>query len=176
VSAQSDGPGRGSTFTVRLPLRAGRAEAPAEAAAAPELEAETPSLSVLIADDNRDAADALRELLRALGHRAQAVYGGEEALAACTETAPQVVLLDLGMPGLDGYETARRLRRQNGGTAPALIALTGWGQEEDRRRTREAGFDHHLVKPADLQALKAVLAEVAGQLAAGDRDPAAAPD
>ena len=168
VSAASEGPGRGSTFTVRLPVASGvdAGEVPGEEAGeqfGPEPDGgigSAASLDVLIADDNRDAADALCELLLVLGHRARAVYGGEEALAACAETVPDVVLLDLGMPGLDGYETARRLSGRDG-DGPTLIALTGWGQSEDRRRTREAGFDHHLVKPADLATLRRLLAEIA---------------
>ncbi|HEX6202987.1 MAG TPA: PAS domain S-box protein [Thermoanaerobaculia bacterium] len=170
VSATSEGPGRGSVFTVRLPLTAAPAR-PAAADAQPDPAASAwrgsgRPLRVLIADDNRDAADALRELLEVLGHRARAVYGGEEAIAAAAELDPQVVLLDLGMPGVDGYETARRLReRGEGRRTPVLVALTGWGQEEDRRRTREAGFDHHLVKPADLQDLRRLLDE-AGERAA----------
>jgi CheY-like chemotaxis protein len=180
VTAASEGPGRGSVFTVRLPLdaRDGGARPDAEAKTPPAAEAESSTtagvrggLRVLIADDNRDAADALRELLEALGHRARAVYGGEEALAACEEAVPDVALLDLGMPGVDGYEAARRLRLR--GERPVLIALTGWGQAADRRRTREAGFDHHLVKPATLTALRELLDAIGAQPAAGE--PAEAP-
>jgi PAS domain S-box-containing protein len=173
VTAESEGPGRGSVFTVCLPLaEAGSGGGPAIEAEKAGVAGPRHSLHVLIADDNRDAADALCELLAALGHRAQAVYGGEEALAACAETAPQVAFLDLGMPGVDGYETARRLRA--GDAPPVLVALTGWGQAEDRRRSREAGFDHHLVKPADLTALRELLDAIASEAggsaaAAGDR-------
>jgi CheY-like chemotaxis protein len=126
------------------------------------------SLDVLIADDNHDAADGLRDLLVQLGHRVRAVYGGEAALAACAESMPEVAFLDLGMPDVDGYEAARRLRRGAGGDRPVLVALTGWGQAEDRRRTHAAGFDHHLVKPADPAALCELLDEAATQSPTGD--------
>jgi CheY-like chemotaxis protein len=115
---------------------------------------------VLVVDDNLDAADTLRALLAARGHQVRAVYDGETALAAAAEIQPQLVLLDLGMPGLDGYETAQRLRHAHA-TPPVLVAVTGWGQRADRRRVRAAGFDHHLVKPADLGALQAILDQVA---------------
>jgi PAS domain S-box-containing protein len=180
VTAESEGPGRGSVFTVRLPLAEAGGGSPAIEEEGAATTGARHGLRVLIADDNRDAADALCDLLAALGHRALAVYGGEEALAACAEAAPQVAFLDLGMPGVDGYEAARRLRA--GDEPPVLVALTGWGQAEDRRRTREAGFDHHLVKPADLAALRELLDAIASEAggpaaAAGDpRRPGEGPE
>ncbi len=176
VEARSEGPGLGSELIVRLPVATG---APAEARpAAPEAEAEREDSAaandrfrILIVDDNQDAADALRELLALLGHEARAAYDGASALAAVAEQRPQVVLLDLGMPGLDGYETARLLRRTSWGAEVTLVALTGWGQKGDRERTREAGFDHHLVKPAGLPELQALLAGVVGGADAGPETP-----
>jgi CheY-like chemotaxis protein len=98
-----------------------------------------------------------RERLELRGHVARAVYGGEAAIEAGAELRPQVVLLDLGMPEVDGFETARRLRAEPWGRELALVALTGWGQDSDRSKTREAGFDHHLVKPVNLRSLEALL-------------------
>lgn len=112
---------------------------------------------LLVVDDNRDAADSLALLLNMLGAEVQVAYSGVDALFALESYRPAIVLLDLGMPAMDGYEVARRLRKAHGPDL-MLVALTGWGQEEDRRRSREAGFDQHLVKPPDLGALQALLA------------------
>jgi PAS domain S-box-containing protein len=153
IEAASAGPGKGAEFTLRLPL-----------AAAPEAAAERAQQGwsamtqkrVLVVDDNRDAADSLGTLLEHLGAEVRVVHDARQALAAFEAYRPGVVLLDLGMPDLDGYQVARAIRaRERDGRVP-LVALTGWGQEEDRRRVREAGFDHHLVKPADLGALRAL--------------------
>ena len=113
---------------------------------------------VLVVDDNRDAAESLGMLLGLLGAQVRVAHDGPTALAAFRDHGPSLVLLDLGMPGMDGYEVARRMRTERGGADVAIAALTGWGHDEDRSRTREAGFDHHLVKPADLDALQALLA------------------
>jgi PAS domain S-box-containing protein len=156
----ADRPGStGSAFVVRLPRLARPPSTPEERPAGRAATA-GPPLRVLVVDDNLDAADTLRALLAARGHQVRAVYDGETALAAAAEIQPQLVLLDLGMPGLDGYETAQRLRHAHA-TPPVLVAVTGWGQRADRRRVRAAGFDHHLVKPADLGALQAILDQVA---------------
>jgi PAS domain S-box-containing protein len=166
VTVESEGPDRGSVFTVRLPVlaassadeapgAAGGAEASGDSAAG-----DGPGLRVLVVDDNRDAADALETLLELRGHTARAVYSGEEALEVGAELEPRVVLLDLGMPEVDGFETARRLRAEPWGRDVALVALTGWGQDSDRGKTREAGFDHHLVKPVDLPRLEKLLESV----------------
>jgi CheY-like chemotaxis protein len=112
---------------------------------------------VLVVDDNRDAAESLGLLLGLLGAEVHVAHDGPGALEAFRAHGPSLVLLDLGMPGMDGYEVARRLRAERGGESVAIAALTGWGQDEDRSRTREAGFDHHLVKPADLEALQRLL-------------------
>ncbi|MFP3940032.1 MAG: ATP-binding protein [Thermoanaerobaculia bacterium] len=159
VEAVSAGPGLGSSFTVHLPLRPVERRRPASEPAAVASGA-VGRLRVLVADDNRDAADALRELLARTGHEAVAVYDGAQALEAARTLRPDLVLLDLGMPPPDGYETARRLRREPWGESAVLAALTGWGRARDRRRTREAGFDHHLVKPASRKQLERLLAAV----------------
>ncbi len=155
VEAHSDGPGMGSEFVVRLPLPAAeeRPAAPAKGAAAP-----APARRVLVVDDNRDAADSLALLLRTYGHDVTVAYDGLEGVAAALEFRPDVALLDLGLPGLSGYEVAQRLRREPELGKMLLAAVTGYGQDEDRRRTREAGFDIHLVKPADLDVIQALLA------------------
>ena len=116
-------------------------------------------LRVLVVDDNVDAADSMAALLGMLGHTAQVVYNGEEVAAQARAWQPDCILLDIGLPGKDGYEVARELRAQ--GSGAKLVALTGWGSEEDRRRTAEAGFDRHLTKPVEFDALEAVLRELA---------------
>jgi CheY-like chemotaxis protein len=161
VHAWSDGPGQGSEFEVRLPLvsyepeRTTRPEHQRQRMLAP--------LRVLVVDDNVDAADSLGLLLKFLGADSHVVHDGPTALDALSWYRPTVILLDLGMPGMDGYEVARRIRQQPIYREIPLIALTGWGQEEDRRRTERAGFTHHLVKPADAQALQALMEDLQGQ-------------
>jgi PAS domain S-box-containing protein len=155
VEAHSEGEGRGAEFLVRLPLD----RAPASAGAK-TVHADGSTYRVLVADDNRDAAASLAMLLRALGNEVSVAGDGIEAVQAMHNFRPHVVLLDIGMPRLDGYGAAREIRRHPLGRDIRLVALTGWGQEEDRRRAREAGFDAHLVKPAELDALRRVLAEV----------------
>jgi CheY-like chemotaxis protein len=108
-------------------------------------------------DDNRDSADSLATLLQLMGYQTRTAYDGLAALEAAQAWRPDVVLLDIGLPGLNGYEVAHRLREEIGLKEVLLVALTGWGQEDDRRRSREVGFDLHLVKPVDLQALQAFL-------------------
>ena len=116
---------------------------------------------VLITDDNRDAADSLSRLLRAWGYRTWVAYDGEGALSAATAHRPRVVLLDIGLGGMTGYDVARQLRADPGQNGVRIIALTGFGQEEDRRRSKEAGFDAHLVKPVDPEKLQQLLATAA---------------
>ena len=152
VGAHSDGLGQGCRFSVVLPVGQGdgtpvAAPAPARAAA---------SLRALVVDDNRDSADTLAMMLELLGHATERLYDPFEAVDAVAATEPHIVFLDIGMPGLNGYELARRLRAAPGGRELVLVAVTGWGQPEDRRRTEEAGFDHHLVKPADIEAIQRV--------------------
>jgi PAS domain S-box-containing protein len=155
IEAKSEGPGRGSEFVVRLPLLAG---APAAQAPRPPAAKLRPR-RILVVDDNRDAADSLAMLLSFLGAEVETANDGPGAIAAFERVRPAAVLLDLGMPGMDGYEVARSLRAAGADGVP-IIALTGWGQDEDRRRAREAGFDHHLIKPADMGALQALLASL----------------
>jgi two-component system CheB/CheR fusion protein len=159
VRASSAGPGLGSEFVVRLPL-ADTACTPTSAGSARPAGEAPPSRRVLVVDDNVDAAQSLAELLRQGGHDVRVAGRGPDALAVAAEFAPEAVFLDIGLPGMDGYEVARRLRRQEGDRRVLLVAVTGYGTDEDRRRSREAGFDHHLVKPAapsDVQDLLARL-------------------
>ena len=118
------------------------------------------SRRILVVDDNRDCADSLGMLLKFLGADVCTANDGLAALEALKTYRPTVVFLDIGMPGMDGYEIARQARQQPEGRDVMLIALTGWGQDEDRRQSKEAGFDHHLIKPLDLDALRALLASL----------------
>jgi CheY-like chemotaxis protein len=122
-----------------------------------EFPAPSASRRILVVDDQRDVADNLAMLLRVMGNDVQTAYDGLAALDLVESFRPEVVILDLGMPGMDGYETARRIRLNEPRGNLVLAALSGWGQEEHRRRTREAGFDHHLVKPAEANALRELL-------------------
>jgi CheY-like chemotaxis protein/two-component sensor histidine kinase len=148
VVAKSEGVGRGTTFEVRLPLVVDQQPLADEPGALRTF----PGCRVLVVDDNHDAADMLGMLLRSLEATVRTVHSGPEALAVIDEFDPEVVLLDIGMPFMDGYEVARRIRTARGHHV-LLIALTGWGQEEDVRRAERAGFDQHLVKPPDLERL-----------------------
>jgi PAS domain S-box-containing protein len=158
IEARSTGPGKGSEFIVRLPV----VQAPAQARLAPSGDGDrSRSLSkcrILVADDLRDSVDSLAMMLRLAGHDTQAAYDGLEAVQAAATFRPDVVLLDIGMPKMNGYEAARHIREQPWGKGIALIALTGWGQEEDKRRALAAGFDHHLTKPVEAAALEKLLA------------------
>ncbi len=156
VEVWSDGPGRGSEFRVRLPCLRGAPQLPA-AAAGTRSAAQAHGQRILIADDNRDAAFSLALLLEAMGHEVRAVYDGQEATLAGAAFHPSVMILDIGMPRLNGYEAARRIREQAWSSGVVLVALTGWGQLEDKARAREAGFDHHLTKPVNLPQLEAIL-------------------
>ena len=158
VHAHSEGLGRGSQFTVRLPLGSARASAPESADAAGSF---PPLPRILVVDDNRDAADSLGLLLQMLGATVYVVHDGLNALNAVDFFRPEVVMLDLGMPGMDGYEVARRIRERPDAAAIVLIALSGRGKDTDRLSTRDAGFAHHIVKPADIGALQSLLASLA---------------
>ena len=159
VEARSEGLGKGSEFVVRLPLADDSRPAPPEfPAAAPH--AVRGQARVLVVDDSRDGADSLRVLLELLGAEVRVEYDGLAALEAFDTYRPQLVLLDIGMPGMDGFEVARRLRQRPESRNVTLIALTGWGQEKDRRNSKAAGFDHHLVKPVDIDALEGLLSAV----------------
>jgi signal transduction histidine kinase/ActR/RegA family two-component response regulator len=158
VEARSEGVGHGSEFLVRLPV-AVSAVTPAES---PTTLLPPSRRRVLVADDNRDAADSLATLLRRMGVETCVVYGGREALEAAVSWRPDLALLDVGMPDMDGCEVARAVRARSELQSVFLVALTGWSQREDRRRTRAAGFDEHIVKPAEARALRALLAPRAG--------------
>jgi CheY-like chemotaxis protein len=156
ISAASPGPGKGSTFTVTLPLADHGGEARSPAPADEMLRTTTPR-RILIADDNLDAAEALALLLRMSGDEVCTAKDGLEALQQATDFHPDVVLLDIGMPRMDGLEAARRLRQQPWAKKVLILAMTGWGQESDRQRSKEAGIDYHLVKPVDPLALRHLL-------------------
>lgn len=156
VEARSQGEGLGSEFIVQLPL-----EAIVQAEGTPGPSGSTDAdrtRRILIVDDNRDAADSLGVLLTLLGTETRTAYDGRTALEALDEFRPSVILLDLGMPGMDGCEVARRTRQHPYGRHATLVALTGWSQERDRHESHEAGIDHHLVKPVDLDELRLLLA------------------
>jgi PAS domain S-box-containing protein len=164
VACESAGIGRGSRFTIRLPFASADAPDAAhqEAAAAPGTEAD--GLRILVVDDNVDAATMLAMVLESMGHEVLVEHGSRQALERAATIAPQVCVLDIGLPDMDGNELAQRLRAQPGMSGAVLIAITGYGREEDRRRSHEAGFDHHLVKPVDIDRLGAILAGI-GQAA-----------
>ncbi len=158
VGAHSRGSSQGSEFVVRLPVQAPEGAAPPDGAEEhPAPAAAVPSRRVLVVDDNEDAAESLAVLLRLEGQEVRVAFNGPEALELAAVFRPEVVFLDIGMPGMDGYEVARRLRALPQLGEVVLVAQTGWGQEEDRRRSREAGFDQHLVKPTDPAALRSLL-------------------
>ena len=157
VEAHSDGPGRGSEFIVRLPASA---EPAAERATAPsESRAAGRPVKVLVVDDNRDAAESLAHLTRLWGCEAATAYDGPAAVTAAGERPPDVVFMDLSLPGMDGYETARRLCEALT-KPPLLVALTGFDGDDERARSKRAGFDSHMVKPVDLRAVKELIARV----------------
>ncbi len=156
VSAKSDGVGKGSEFTIRLPLADERPQRPA---AARHHAVSAQGQKILIVDDNADLVEHISKLLELSGHTVATAFDGHTALEAARSFGPDVVLLDLGLPGLDGYHVAETLRHESGFADVRFIAVSGYGQPEDRRRTREAGFDHHLVKPVKFQALLSILSE-----------------
>lgn len=177
VVARSDGPDTGSEFSVCLPL------APAEGVARAAPSEELPALRraaagsarrILVVDDNVDLATSLALMLTMLGHEVGVVHDGPAAIAAVEAELPDLVFLDIGMPRMSGYETCRRLRALPGGAEPVIVALSGWGQEHDKRRSQEAGMDLHLVKPFDPAKLEAMLAAL-GERAGEGEDPVALP-
>ncbi len=161
IEARSEGIGRGSEFIVRLPqVRTDTGHDGAGPHPGSGAEATGPHLRILVVDDNKDAAETLALLLQTQGHDVHQAYDGLAALDAARRLCPQVILCDIGLPGLNGYEVARRLRAQPKFQNMLLVALTGWGQDEDRRRSQEAGFDAHLVKPIEQEALTDILQSV----------------
>jgi len=158
VEARSEGLAQGSEFIVYLPLAV--EEVDVEPAFAAIEKPYGPQRRVLVVDDNRDAAESLAMLLRIKGHDVLTAYDGDVGVAAAETFLPELILMDIGMPKVDGYEAARRIRAKSWGTETILVALTGWGAETDRQRTRDAGFDKHLVKPVDTNALFAMIDEM----------------
>jgi CheY-like chemotaxis protein len=157
VSVRSDGPGAGALLTVRLPA----SDAPRSVRAAPAAP-DTGPLTVLVVEDNDDARVSLQMILAADGHTVHAAVNGKAGLEAFERVAPDAALIDIGLPEMNGYELARAMRER--GSKATLIALTGYGQPEDERRAAEAGFDAHLVKPADMAKLRALLARGRGSI------------
>lgn len=159
IEARSEGPGKGSEFTIRLP--ASQATAAAQAPDG-ERNASRTSRRILVVDDNQDAASSLSTMLELGGHSMRVAYDGQQALKIAAEHRPEVVLMDLGMPNLNGYEAARRMREEPWGRDALLVAVTGWGQQADRAASEQAGFDYHLVKPVDPEAVQALLSALDG--------------
>lgn len=155
ITVTSAGLGQGSRFTVSLPLTlappASAREAVAAASAAPA------TRRILVADDNPDIADTIAELLELDGHEVRVAYDGQQALTLFHSYGPEIVISDIGMPGLTGHQLARAIRATPAGQAVRLIAMTGWGQAQDQAEALAAGFDHHLTKPADMQTLYALV-------------------
>jgi len=158
VEARSAGASQGSEFVVRLPLLAQPLPSVTREPAVDSPVSMRPR-RILVVDDNRDSADSLALLLKLTGHDVHTAHDGLEGVEAAMRLQPDVILLDIGMPRLNGYEAARRIREQRRHQVVTLVALTGWGQQADRRRSEDAGFDFHLVKPVDMAALTKLLAE-----------------
>jgi CheY-like chemotaxis protein len=171
VEAASDGLGKGSTFTIRLP-RAGRPDA--EAVAPAQSVAAAPATGpkrVLIVDDNLDAAETLAMMLELLGQDTRQAHEGDGALKAAVEFRPELIFMDIGLPGLSGHDIAKRMRGDLGMTDTYIVALSGYGTEEDRRKSLHAGFDSHLVKPLDPSTLPSILAAAERRIGAAAGAP-----
>jgi CheY-like chemotaxis protein len=159
VDMRSAGIGQGSEFVVRLPILEETVAVPAPAMTS-DSAVTAAGLCILVVEDNRDAAEMLAMFLQINGHETHTAHDGVEAIEATTRLQPDLVLLDIGLPRLNGYEAGRRIREQHKRDRPVLVALSGWGQDEDRRRSEEAGFDAHLVKPVDEIALRKLLVDL----------------
>jgi signal transduction histidine kinase/ActR/RegA family two-component response regulator len=159
IAAASDGVGRGSTFTVRIPHVEATPESPSTAEPQHPTKASAAHRDLIVADDNADAADSLANLLALEGHDVRVAHDGRSALQLAAERMPGIMLLDIGMPDINGYDVARTIREREPGDRVVLVALTGWGQPGDKRRAREAGFDHHLTKPVDFEELSTILTD-----------------
>ena len=162
VRAESPGPDRGSVFTVKLPVADPQLpkEVLAEVPLAQRGNGVQEHLRILVVDDNQDVADSLAEFLKSLGHRIRTEYSGAAGLMAANEFIPQVIFCDVGMPDIDGHQVAARLRADSRHASAVLVAVTGWGTEEHKRRTQDAGFDMHLTKPVNLDEVEKLLATV----------------
>jgi CheY-like chemotaxis protein len=161
VEAASGGVGAGSTFTVKLPIAA-TAELPDMRIAARTRDVHPRPRRILVVDDNADAADSLAHILRLAGHQVTTANNGLEAVQHARQNALDVIFMDVGMPGIDGVEAAKRIRSLPGHRNTRIVALTGWGHDHDRERTKAAGMDMHLVKPVEFEAINALLAELEG--------------
>ncbi len=165
ITAESGGEGRGSRFVVRLPV------APADAAAVAAVDhtsPDSPRRRVLVVDDNADAATSLSLMLESMGHETRTAQDGRDALAVAAGFRPELVLMDIGMPILNGYDACRQLREQPWGRDITIVACTGWGQEEDRQRSKDAGFDQHMVKPPNPSTLAHLIAALPSPGRPGD--------
>jgi PAS domain S-box-containing protein len=158
VEARSEGPGRGSEFIIRLPILDETRERSSQGSAQRPAAETEPQCRILVVDDNRDSASSLGMMLKLMGNEVYTAHDGLAALEAAEQFRPDFILLDIGLPKLNGYEACRRIRAQPWSRGMVIVALTGWGQEEDRRRSHEAGFDHHLVKPVDVGILRVLMA------------------
>ncbi|HYC01038.1 MAG TPA: ATP-binding protein [Candidatus Limnocylindrales bacterium] len=174
VEARSEGVGRGSEFCVTLPVATAAEAAPPRPSRRPP--AQRKSCRILVADDNRDAAESMGMMLRLMGNDVRTVHDGIEAVEEAATFRPDVVLLDIGMPRLNGYEAARRIRQERWGKSMHLVALTGWGQQEDKSRASEAGFDRHFTKPMDPGELERIVAGLGTTLRHRARETSAEPD
>ena len=170
IEARSAGPGQGSEFIVRLPVAPipaarGKSKAPADKRQGKK----RAHKRILVVDDNPDQANSLGMLLRLMGHEVRLAYDGLQAVAAAEEFLPEAALIDIGLPGLNGYDVARRIRQHPKLAKIVLVAQTGWGQEDDHQRSKEAGFDHHIVKPVDPDALRRIIGDPPGKRAGAGR-------
>jgi CheY-like chemotaxis protein len=164
IEARSAGPGQGSEFVVRLARLLGNSAGDAQTILVEGTSRRHASLRILVADDNRDSADSCRMLLESSGYEVRVAYSGQQAFDIAANFRPDVALLDIGMPQMNGYQVARRLRSAEWGAEPMLIAMTGWGQESDKQHAREAGFDRHLTKPIDMDRLMLIIEQRASPL------------
>ena len=162
VEVKSEGQDLGSEFLVRLPMIVERSLDRNKTGLEGEPSLPSSDLSILVVDDNKDAAVTLARLLENMGNTTIVAHDGEEAVESAERCRPDVVLLDIGLPKMNGYEAARAIRQKSWGQNMILIAVTGWGQDEDRRKSKEAGFDRHVVKPLDPRSLMKLLAELQG--------------
>jgi CheY-like chemotaxis protein len=158
IEAHSEGPGRGSEFVVQLPILKVISQ-PSTVSTTDEGATAVQKRRILVVDDNHDSAMSLGMMLKLMGNEIQTAHDGHAAVEAAEQFRPDIILLDIGLPKLNGYDACRRLREQSWSQGTVIVALTGWGQDEDRRRSKEAGFDHHLVKPVEIGDLQKLLAE-----------------
>ncbi len=162
IEAHSEGQGRGAEFVIRLPLAV--AAGPLDEEQTPTSSGQPACLRVLVVDDNVDLVDMLAMVVEGAGHHVRKAFDGRSAISAALEYRPNLILLGIGMPDMNGMEVAKQLRRHAEMAGARIVALTGWGQAEDRRRTTEAGIDDHLTKPADPRQIQRVLEDVAQRM------------